>query len=505
MPSGTGKGTNAALILNPSNFETGAAAECIANSGFILENAPLVDERPAKSAVGLGQDRASSWEQEAIKLAGDFNKKFRFGGKIHQLFAGTLGVVDTVSYRSLIKEATGTATGGTTTTLDDTGATFGATDAQVGRFLIINSGTGAYQVLAITASTGTQLSFATAVAPSTDSVYEVVDFAPAIYDICDGTATADTIKMTNNTSMTVNIHAGSWITITAGTGAGQTRGITSNTADTFTVDADWVTNPDVTSVVDVMSDACTHIYKIGDTEGTYFTKCVDIGPYIKEIPHLKIGAFEILGTYDDFVMLRFTVIGDQEITDSVINTTSTGWTIRKNTDEVMMKKTTTSILMNAQAAAALASGTDDRKIVDFSLKFEQQIEGVLRTGPGANNTVSEPIQNNHPIMTLDFNEPLTDAATLKDFRKNNTAQKTSLTITGGVINSNQNKELIIKMPNVALSEVNDPVSDAGFIPTEVKTLLFDAVSAPSGISYTDAFQLEITDDYGGNPIQAGNT
>ena len=112
---GLGKDTSVALVLNGSDWETGDAEECGANSGFLVDDQPILDERPIKSAVSLGQDRASSWIQSAIALGGDFKKKFRFGGKDHQLFAGALGTVGTLSFRSLTKTVEGTATGGSTT------------------------------------------------------------------------------------------------------------------------------------------------------------------------------------------------------------------------------------------------------------------------------------------------------------------------------------------------------------------------------------------------------
>ncbi|MCK5012237.1 MAG: hypothetical protein KAS66_00295 [Candidatus Omnitrophica bacterium] len=505
MSVGTGKGAKMGLALNSSVWETGAAEACIANSGMLVEDSLPSDTRPIISSVSLGQDRPSSWVQQAIQKGGDFNKKFRFGGKMHQLFAGALGVVDTVSYRSLTKIVTGTATGGSTVTLVDSGAPFGADDLQIGKYLIINTGTGIYQVLAITDSTSDTLTFATATAPLSGDTYEVVDFGPAIFDICDGTATSTTVTVTKNTSMGVNAYAGKWITITTGTGIDQTREIVSNTADTFTVLAAWDTTPDATSVVEVMGDACTHIYEIGDTEGIYFTKTEGIAPYIKEIPHLKIGAFEILGTYDGFIMTRFTTIGDQDVVPATVNTDQTLWTIRQSSGEIPMKKTTCSILMNRATGSALATGTDDRKVNEFAFRFEQAIEGSLRTGPGGNNIMSEPIQNAHPAMSLNFTEPLTEDDTLISERNGNYAQKASLTLTGAALNANQNAELVINMPNIALNEVAAPINDPGFVVTTVTSSMFDAAAAPSGMSYTEAFKLEITDGYGGNPIQAGNT
>jgi hypothetical protein len=502
---GLGKDTKLALEFNDSAWETGAAKACGANSGFLVDDWPLLDERPIRSTVSLGQPRPTSWVQQAIQMGGQFNKKFRFGGKDHQLIAGCLGTVGTLSFRGLTQYHASTATGGSATTLIDTGESFGTSGELDGKYLIINSGGAAtYRIEPIISHTDTVLTVASGTAIAASDVYEVVDFAPAVYDISTAGSTATTIVSAAG-GLTINAHSGSWVRVISGTGADQTRGITSNTVDTFTVDSAWDTTPDATSVFEVMDAACTHIYEIGSTNGIYFTACADIVTYIKEIPHLKLGAFSITGTYDDDVMLQVTTVGDQEVTDSVINTDSASWTIREQNNEVPMKKTTTSLLMNRQSGSALVAGTDDRKVNDFTFSFEQSIEGSLRTGPGSDNIVSEPLQNAHPITKLAFTEPLTETSTLKDERKGNYAQKGSLIITGAALNANQNREMIILMPKAALNEVNDPVNDSGFVVTSVDCELFDAEAAPSGISYTDAFKIEITDDYGGNPIQLGNT
>lgn len=507
MGFATGLKTKLGIELNSgSNWETGAALALGANSGILADDFPIVDDRPILSAISLGQARPSSHIQQAIEDGGEFKKKFRFGGKDNQLLAACLGSVETVSYRDLVKIVDSTATGGSTTTLVDSTAPFGADDLQIGKILIIKTGTGAYQVLAVTDSTSDTLTFATATAPVNGDTYELVDFGPAIYDICDGTATSTTVTVATNTSMTVNVHAGSWITIIAGTGVGQTRGIASNTADTITVNAAWTTTPDATSKVDVMGDACTKIYAIGEPEGIYFTMCAYNGSYIKEHPHFKPGAFTLTGVYNDFITISYVCVGDKEVTDSAINTDQTLWTIREQENEVPVKKTTTSLLMNRQDTDALeVGGTDERQVNDFTLEFIQSIEGVLRTGSGDDNIKSEPIQNAHPEYNLAFTEPLIESAGLKVERAGDYAQKASLIITGDALNPNQNREMVILMPQVVINEVGDPINDAGFIQAAVTTMLEDATAAPAGISYTDAFKIEITDDYGGNPIQVGNT
>lgn len=68
--------------------------------------------------------------------------------------------------------STGTATAGTTTTLTDSNAIWGANMWQ-GYTLTIDSGTGSGQTLVVTSNTATALTFATATAPANDSTYSL--------------------------------------------------------------------------------------------------------------------------------------------------------------------------------------------------------------------------------------------------------------------------------------------------------------------------------------------
>lgn len=67
---------------------------------------------------------------------------------------------------------TGTATAGSTTTLTDSNAAWGASQ-WIGYTLTIDSGTGSGQTLTITANTATQLTFAAATAPDATSTYSL--------------------------------------------------------------------------------------------------------------------------------------------------------------------------------------------------------------------------------------------------------------------------------------------------------------------------------------------
>lgn len=63
-----------------------------------------------------------------------------------------------------------------------------------------------------------------------------------------GSATTSLFTLASGRNWTTNAWAGSIVTIVAGTGVGQTRIISANTALTFTVSATWSVTPDATSV-----------------------------------------------------------------------------------------------------------------------------------------------------------------------------------------------------------------------------------------------------------------
>lgn len=117
------------------------------------------------------------------------------------------------------------------------------TDEHKTRLVRITSGTGIGQVRTITSHTSNTLTIDTAwsVTPDTTSVFVIEGKVSGMASSATGTTLVHTGK-----TWTVNQWAKSQVRIVEGTGVGQVRNITSNTADTLTVPA-WGTNPDATS------------------------------------------------------------------------------------------------------------------------------------------------------------------------------------------------------------------------------------------------------------------
>lgn len=93
-----------------------------------------------------------------------------------------------------------------------------------------------------------------------------------ICDVVEATAGANTTITDSAASWTVDIFAGGTVYIMAGTGAGQSRAVSSNTATQITVGAAWDTNPDNTSFAIVINDT-------GQASADNFDKLTVFGGY----------------------------------------------------------------------------------------------------------------------------------------------------------------------------------------------------------------------------------
>jgi len=150
-----------------------------------------------------------------------------------------------VTVRNHPPAAQGTATAGTNNSLTMTGAGWTANQWR-GYTAYITGGQGAGQQRTIIANTATQLTIAPnwTTNPNATSTFIIIN-----PPVATGTATAGT----NNTltdalgGWTSNRFLGQTVTITSGTGAGQQRIITMNSATQLTVNPNWGTNPNATS------------------------------------------------------------------------------------------------------------------------------------------------------------------------------------------------------------------------------------------------------------------
>ena len=174
----------------------------------------------------------------------------------------------------------GKATSGTTTTLVDAGLGVDraawTTNQWAGYWVYIFSGTGEGQIRQIASNTSTTLTWlATGTAPNSTSRYFIIGF-----DAGKASAGASTSITDSTKSWAVNRWSNYAVRILSGTGAGQIRPISSNTATALTIIGSWTTNPDSTSVYAIQGDpdkmyiqlggiAATAIYNLNSLVSSY--------------------------------------------------------------------------------------------------------------------------------------------------------------------------------------------------------------------------------------------
>lgn len=167
----------------------------------------------------------------------------------------------------------GTATAATTTTLSDSTKTWRTVGGWAGAFVEIVSGTGAGQCRRIASNTANQITVARAwsTTPTTSSVY-VIHTSGWLVDGGQGTATATTTTLTDtNQSWDADSLVGGTLTIIGGTGNGQSRTITANTAQGLTLGPTALpAAPDATTVYVVRKHGY-HQYNVDQTDFTSYT------------------------------------------------------------------------------------------------------------------------------------------------------------------------------------------------------------------------------------------
>src|SRR2546430_1947239 len=187
----------------------------------------------SEAGTGTGEDGTATIGDEGVATIGDKGKGTGDAG------TGT-GDAGTATAEAGSAAEAGTANGTeTSTTLQDTtksGTKAWTTDQWAGRFVTITAGTGAGQTRSVVSNDPNTLTVSpawTTTPKNASSQYAITQTSTTLQD--------------RTKSWTVNQWAGHLVRITAGTGAGQTSTVSSNTANTLTVSPAWTTIPDGTS------------------------------------------------------------------------------------------------------------------------------------------------------------------------------------------------------------------------------------------------------------------
>lgn len=195
-------------------------------------------------------------------------------------FGASIYHVEEVSW---IDGISGTATGGSTTTVTDPGFFAGnlasGTNVQIGMQIRMTSGAASGQRRTISAISSDGLTATVSVAFG--SAVAAGDTFSLEFPTGTATATFNTTTLADSTqAWTTNIYANHDVLITGGTGAGQRRRIASNTGTVLTLATSvtgntrtgaWTTTPDATSTYEILVSS-DFLYYMSGSNGTGFYK-----------------------------------------------------------------------------------------------------------------------------------------------------------------------------------------------------------------------------------------
>lgn len=315
---------------------------------------------------------------------------------------------------------------------------------------------------------------------------------------------ANTLTDTDK-SWGVNAHAGRYVTITAGTGAGQTRKISSNTATQLTVAANWTTNPDATSQYQISGSIADHDYDLADNlDGHFLTMAINEKIGIKEAPSIKLSEMIIKGSVGNNPLeITFKGPAYTIVWNSAVNTLTTfaNVTYREQANRVLYTQGV--MRMNAQGGGALGGG-DTIYPNEFTLTATRIMSGVYGAG-GSFDNIDEPTNDGTPEVKLQLQFPrYTSAAAFNDWADSSVRKKLDMTFTGALIGGSSYRKMVISFPNLKYASVDAP-EERGIIKNPVEFNCLSASSAPTGMTgITKPFRISFTNTFGGDPLQVGN-
>jgi len=199
----------------------------------------------SEAGTGTGEDGTATIGDEGVATIGDKGKATGDGGTgTGDAGTGSNEAGTATNESGTATNESGTASGGTSTTLVDASKLW-STNLWAGRPVSITAGTGVGQTSTVSSNTATTLTVSPAwtTTPDATSKYVILQTSTTLQDTTKAWST--------------NLWAGRPDSITAGTGAGQTRTVSSNTKNTLTVSPAWTTTPDGTSKYVILQTSTT--------------------------------------------------------------------------------------------------------------------------------------------------------------------------------------------------------------------------------------------------------
>jgi hypothetical protein len=427
-----------------------------------------------------------------IEAGGDLPMYLRYDS-IDLLLAACMGTSGNPTYVAAAE--TGTASAGGATTLTDAGEAW-VVNAYTGYYCSITAGTGVGQSRLIASNTAEELTVAAwGVTPDNTSEY-------VIRKVIQGTATAGGATTLDDTDQawTVDGLIDRYIIITGGTGSGQSRKITDNTATQVTVEA-WTVQPDATSTYEISDTTAvhTHTYSLADDiDGLFLTLAVNNGMTVQEAAGMKVMGFTLTAADNQPAEVSFEVMCDDYVQSGTPATTTNtlatfaNVTFREEENRALFSQLV--VRLNAQAGSAL-SGGDAIAVNNIELVYKRPMEPIYATGQS--NKTSEPGPPEQPEVTLALVFPKYVDNTYFVGHRAGTAYKADLVFTGL-----SSRSISIELPNIQIIESD--LTTSGIFTEPLKFNLHRALVAPSGMTATGPVQITIVNTFGGDPLQTGN-
>lgn len=251
--------------------------------------------------------------------------------------------------------------------------------------------------------------------------------------------------------------------------------------------------------------AYDYLYKwLTNTDGLFATFIKHMKNYIAETPSLKITGITLKGETGKPVQLVVEAIGNDVVTNSATNTTTTfnNVTIPETGNRVNFGQAV--FRMNNQSAGALGSG-DVIAPSAFELSAKRKMEGVYGQyktsfAGNAQDVIDEPTNAGQPEVKLKLTFPRHTAVTRLDDLGNDVRKKMDITFTGGIIEGAINRSIKLQMPHLMMTSV-DVQDEKGIIQEPAEFLCLPASAAPTGMTgVTDPFVISGVNKRATNPL-----
>jgi len=227
---------------------------------------------------------------------------------------------------------------------------------------------------------------------------------------------------------------------------------------------------------------------VADTAGLFATLAKLIGSYVKENPSVKFNGLQISGETGQPMTITFPLIADNEVNDSTVNTTITMANVTTTQEKLRVLFSQSVVRINDQSDGALDSG-DVIAPVSIELIWNANKEGVYdRTDD--KNLKSEPCNNGKPEFILNMRLAKNASNTNLVDLKNDTPKKIDITFTGPEIESGVDYTFVISIPYAKFSDIKTPTAE-GIIGEELSFVLHEASAAPTGMSSTEPFYIDV--------------